>query len=164
MAQRPLRILCFGDSLTSGYYARGLKYHPYHLVLGRMLREAFPGLQVEISIDGLNGGMTQNYSWRLRTVYRERGPPQDVPFDWVIILGGTNDLSIKTPPDKIFEHLERTWSFAKLRKSKVLALTVPGVALPSESNAVNNRDRPMLTLTERRSTLNSLILGYNAPG
>ncbi|CAK7221560.1 hypothetical protein SBRCBS47491_004566 [Sporothrix bragantina] len=132
------------------------------LPLGNKLREAFPGLQVEISEDGLDGGMTKNYSWRLRTVYREKGPPSEVPFDWVIVLGGTNDLSIHTSPETIFEHLERTWSFAKLRKSKVLALTVPGVALPTESSSTNNRDRPMSTHTDRRSTLNSLILGYKA--
>ncbi|CAK7232394.1 hypothetical protein SCUCBS95973_008245 [Sporothrix curviconia] len=163
MAQQPLRILCFGDSLTAGYTASGLSYHPYHKALGTKLREAFPGLQVEISQDGLDGGMTQHYSWRLRNAYRERGPPQEVPFDWVIILGGTNDLSNHSPPETIFEHLERTWSFAKLRKSKVLALTVPGVALPSKAtSSENSRDRPLSTLADRRNSLNSLILGYKA--
>ncbi|CAK7227697.1 hypothetical protein SEUCBS140593_006663 [Sporothrix eucalyptigena] len=160
MAQRPLRILCFGDSLTSGFTSSGLKYHPYHKALSNKLREAFPGLQVEIDEDGLDGGMTQHFSWRLRKVYRDHGPPQEVPFDWVIILGGTNDLSINSPPETIFEHLERTWSFAKLRKSKVLALTVPEVALLPSTNSA----RPLVTLADRRNMLNSLILGYKAPG
>lgn len=162
MAQRPLRILCFGDSLTAGYTASGLKYHPYHKVLGRKLREAFPGLRVEISSDGLDGGLTQHFSWRLRTIYREHGPPQEVPFDWIIVLGGTNDLSLHVPPGTIFEHLERTWSFAKLRKCKVLALTVPALALTRDTGLMDDRDRQLTKLLDLRSALNRLILGHKA--
>lgn len=157
MAQRPLRILCFGDSLTAGYTEDGLQYHPYLQVLRRKLREAFPGLQVEIDEDGMDGGLTQHFSGRLRTAYRERGTPHDTIFDWVIVLGGTNDLAINARPEAIFENLERTWSFAKLRKTKVLALTVPELAVLTRPGGPINR------VNERRNELNSLILGYTSP-
>ncbi|ERS96156.1 GDSL-like lipase/acylhydrolase [Sporothrix schenckii 1099-18] len=156
MALRPLRILCFGDSLTAGYTQDGLQYHPYLHMVRRKLQEAFPGLQVDIEADGLDGGLTQHFSSRLRTVYRERGTPQDSIFDWVIVLGGTNDLAINSRPETIFEHLERTWSFAKLRKTKVLALTVPEVAIQRRPGGPVNR------INKRRDELNSLILGYTS--
>lgn len=156
MALRPLRILCFGDSLTAGYTQDGLQYHPYLHVLRRQLRDAFPGLEVDIEEDGMDGGLTQHFSGRLRTLYRERGTPQDTIFDWVIVLGGTNDLAINARPEAIFENLERTWAFAKMRKTKVLALTVPDLAILTRPGGPVNR------VNERRNELNNMILGYTS--
>jgi hypothetical protein len=37
-----LSILCFGDSLTAGFYHHGLEYHPYAKKLYECLQTAFP--------------------------------------------------------------------------------------------------------------------------
>lgn len=51
----PLRILCFGDSLTSGYYGWGSGLHPYSKALGARLREAFPGRYIDVATSGVPG-------------------------------------------------------------------------------------------------------------
>lgn len=51
----PLRILCFGNSLTSGYHAWGSGSHPYSIVLSARLRDAFPGRRIEVSTSGVPG-------------------------------------------------------------------------------------------------------------
>lgn len=55
MSDAPLRVLCFGDSLTSGYHAWGTGSHPYSTTLARRLREAFPGRRIEVATSGMPG-------------------------------------------------------------------------------------------------------------
>ncbi|OAA64328.1 lipase, gdsl [Niveomyces insectorum RCEF 264] len=111
MAHKPLRILCFGDSLTGGYTCYGTQYHPYAETLVAKLRAAFPGLQVEVDVDGKDGGVTSDF------------------------LG------------------QRAWSYAILKKSKVLALTVPELGTTRSSDMLARLDA-------RRDQLNALIEGY----
>jgi len=72
--QPKLRILCFGDSLTSGYSSNGLVYHPYNERLEQKLQEAFPDVRIEITADGRPGDVTANYVTRIMP-YCTRGPP-----------------------------------------------------------------------------------------
>lgn len=51
----PLRVLCFGNSLTSGYHAWGTGSHPYSIVLAARLRDAFPGRHIEVTTSGVPG-------------------------------------------------------------------------------------------------------------
>jgi len=46
------RILCFGDSLTAGYYAQGNRFHPYANLLKKLLG-------VEVDYIGLSGWTTR---------------------------------------------------------------------------------------------------------
>lgn len=50
-----LRILCFGDSLTSGFCQYGLDSHPYSSRLKDRLSGAFDKLDFEIITNGLPG-------------------------------------------------------------------------------------------------------------
>ncbi|EPE02479.1 gdsl-like lipase acylhydrolase [Ophiostoma piceae UAMH 11346] len=147
---RPLRILCFGDSLTAGYSLYGTLYTPYHESLSRRLTTIFPGLELAIEEDGENGGMTKDYRTRLLAQYRKTGA-----YDWIIVLGGTNDLAMGVLPEGIFENLERTWTLARLKKTKVLALTVPDIANTTVSKAFSR-------ISSCRDHLNELIIGYTA--
>ncbi len=61
MAQRKLRILCFGDSLTTGWLDYGAVLHPYKKQLVRELEAAFPGSEIEATVDGLPGGLTAHF-------------------------------------------------------------------------------------------------------
>ncbi len=55
-AEPPLRILCFGDSLTCGYPIG----NPYAGRLAEMIEEAFPGRRVECEVEGLPGDLVTN--------------------------------------------------------------------------------------------------------
>lgn len=54
-AGKPLDILCFGDSLTSGYYDYGAGSRPYSTVLAARLKAAFPGTVVNVYTNGHPG-------------------------------------------------------------------------------------------------------------
>ena len=41
--KKMVRILCFGDSLTEGFYHHGLKFHPYATRLTKLLNDSKPG-------------------------------------------------------------------------------------------------------------------------
>lgn len=76
---------------------------------------------------------------------------ENKPYDWAIVLGGTNDLGWGIPPEDIFRKLKDVWDVALRRGTKVLALTVPEVAVTGKA-----RER----LDARRNALNDLIKGY----
>lgn len=64
------------------------------------------------------------------------------PFDWVIILGGTNDLAYPWDATAIYERLKSLYVTCTEYGAKVLALTIPETARQSASivarrNAVN---------------------------
>jgi hypothetical protein len=100
-----LHILCFGDSLTAGFWHGGLEFHPYAIKLKEELRKAFPDTEIIVDVDGLSGDLVSSPPGRfLRRIQSKRiyielsitewcddrltraGMSQ---YDWVIILGGT---------------------------------------------------------------------------
>jgi len=98
------RILCYGDSLTAGFYSGGTAFSPY----GRALQEALKslGFQCEVRINGLSGHRADQMLAELDTpVCRDMcGKPgkglahildNDGDFDLVIIMAGTNDFTTK---------------------------------------------------------------------
>lgn len=52
-AEPPLRILCFGDSLTSGYPVDT----PYAGCMAEKIEAAFPGRKVECEVEGAPGDL-----------------------------------------------------------------------------------------------------------
>jgi hypothetical protein len=64
----PLRILCFGDSLTAGYTRRGAVYRPYGHELRKHLCAAFPAARFEVEDDGVPGEMavSEDFIGRMR--------------------------------------------------------------------------------------------------
>ncbi len=65
MAQGKLRILCFGDSLTSGYTAGGAISHPYEERLVERLAAALPDVSVESNEDGMAGDVSGFFMSRI---------------------------------------------------------------------------------------------------
>lgn len=63
---RPINILCFGDSLTSGYCSFGLNSHPYSTRLEARLFDALPGLRMEVFTNGIPGDVVQNQPFKTR--------------------------------------------------------------------------------------------------
>ncbi|CAF3550602.1 hypothetical protein SNK04_001142 [Fusarium graminearum] len=140
MPRKKLRILCFGDSLTSGYYCQGLMSHPYAAKLEDRLTGTFPEVDFDIVVSGVPGDIasSERFSIRTKTAWRARA------YDWTIVLGGTNDIAFGIPPDVIFSSLKKTYDFARDKGAKVLALTVPECSADNERtmvarNALNER-------------------------
>jgi lysophospholipase L1-like esterase len=52
-SESPLRILCFGNSLTCGWPVD----NPYAKQLARKIEEKFPGRKVEYEVNGLPGDL-----------------------------------------------------------------------------------------------------------
>ncbi|KAL2024207.1 hypothetical protein VTK56DRAFT_9363 [Thermocarpiscus australiensis] len=153
MAARPkLRILCLGDSLTAGYSARGAVHHPYSEKMEQMLAMALPHLEIETVEDGVSGDLVKyGFLGRMSDHFRD----EEKPYDWAIVLGGTNDLGFNIPPEEIFSKLKEVWDIPLRRSCKVLALTVPEAAL---TGSLRKR------VDARRNELNNLIKGYKREG
>ncbi|OJJ04444.1 hypothetical protein ASPVEDRAFT_152801 [Aspergillus versicolor CBS 583.65] len=142
-----LSILCFGNSLTAGFYQYGLQYHPYSEKLKERLKEAFPSHTIRIDVDGVPGDLVITPPGRFLT--RMQDDCSKTSYDWVIVLGATNDLGRGYPCWKIFPALKEAWQVALDSGAQILALTVP------ECAAVNKR------LDTARAELNSLILNHS---
>ncbi|KAH7040670.1 SGNH hydrolase-type esterase domain-containing protein [Microdochium trichocladiopsis] len=116
-----LNILCVGDSLTAGSTA-GME-HPYALKLRTRLQQAFPDHEIECQVEGKHGDqVTQGgFDERLEAAWSVA----DRPFDWAIILGGSNDINWNKPADAIIAALKQVWEFPIAEGSRVLAMTIP---------------------------------------
>ncbi|ATY64899.1 GDSL-like lipase [Cordyceps militaris] len=147
MPRKTLRILCFGDSLTQGWFSFGLGEHPYSERLTERLREVLPpdvGLEVRTSGEAGDVAAFPRFRERFNQQIRLW------PFDWVITLGGTNDIAMGCHVDDTFKSLQSIWRLALSRRCRVLAMTVP------ETGARFAR------IDAKRADLNQRILDFEA--
>ncbi|KAL8953848.1 MAG: hypothetical protein Q9222_000294 [Ikaeria aurantiellina] len=124
MANRQeLRILCFGASITAGFYSGGSKYHPYAIRLKDRLQTALPSRTIIIEVDGLPGDrvLAGEYASRLNPCLNNQAAKR---YDWIIFQGGGNDLGAGSDPSAIFEELKKLWKTALDGGANVMALTV----------------------------------------
>jgi lysophospholipase L1-like esterase len=68
MPRKKLSILCFGDSLTSGYICHGLESHSYAHKLEDRLTGTFPEVDFDIVVNGYPGDIasSERFSSRLK--------------------------------------------------------------------------------------------------
>ena len=123
------RILCFGDSLTEGYtFQDSGEFHPYSIRLRQLLQESHCGQvlgELVVDTEGVSGEMVvPSMTSRLDGLLRERRR-----YDWVLILGGTNDLGSGLPPEQLLPHLLQLHARARESGARTLALAVPQFAL-----------------------------------
>lgn len=121
-----IRILAFGDSLTTGN-TRGEENlaldKPYTVYLSKLLNENHPDVEFEVDNKGIYGELVcGEMTSRLPDVLMECGP-----YDVVIILGGTNDI---IEPEQglentLFEGIKMLHSMVKGHGAKCIALTIP---------------------------------------
>ncbi|KAF3060041.1 putative gdsl-like lipase acylhydrolase protein [Daldinia childiae] len=148
MPRRTLRILCFGNSLTSGFPVG----KPYAEKLTEKLEEALLGHgygEIQYEVEGVPGDLVTRGSFldRMRDSWKKRSEF----YDWTIVLGGTNDLGWGCAVDDIVAGLKRTWDIPLLKGSKVLALTIP-------DTRARYKD-----VKERRDEVNNAIKEYRKP-
>lgn len=102
---KSLRILCFGDSLTAGYTMYGTEHHPYadHLRVGLELLLSSSEIQAEVA--GFSGDQVQGSY--LNRIKAKCPMTTERRYDWIIIMGGTNDLAWGQQPEQIYEGLSK---------------------------------------------------------
>ncbi len=117
----PLKIVCFGDSLTLGYLSptRDLPF-PEHIPYGTYLQEWLGG-KGDVDIRGVCGETTQDMRTRFQSQVLDPLPQV------VIILGGTNDLGVNLPSVTIFENLQFFYEAAQARGILPVAVTIPSL-------------------------------------
>ncbi|KAL8958807.1 MAG: hypothetical protein Q9193_004205 [Seirophora villosa] len=144
---KSLRILCFGDSLTAGYSGYGYFHYPYATHIRKKLKEELPDTDAVVDVSGLSGDrvIAGQFLARIKAVSEKA---KHTPYDWIIILGGTNDLGWSERPDNIYESLKQVWTVALDSGANVLALNV----LEGEHTSGD--------IVPRRKQLNALIAGH----
>ncbi|PHH51080.1 hypothetical protein CFIMG_004318RA [Ceratocystis fimbriata CBS 114723] len=145
---KSFRVLCLGDSLTSGYFDLGAGAHPYSGNLYLMLGDEFPRLDVSVDTDGQPDDFVVDGMFSLRMNLRW----SEVTYDWTIVLGGTSDIAHGTSPQDIYKSLQEIWAVPLSKGKNVLALTIPE-AQTSTADEVQRRDE-----------VNRLIMQHRAEG
>ena len=115
-------VSCIGDSLTEGYtFQESREFHPYSTELHNLLAEHCEQT-VAVHSAGVSGEMVvPSMSERLDKLLKEASQP----YDWVIILGGTNDLGMGRRAEDLLPHLLALHDRAKETGSRTLALAIP---------------------------------------
>ena len=100
-----LQILCFGDSLTAGYTSYGGEYYPYADSLREGLEHMLSSSNIKVEIAGLSGDQVQGQY--LQRIQEKCPTDKGRLYDWILIMGGTNDLGWGQTPEVIYEGLSK---------------------------------------------------------
>ena len=157
----PIRILCFGASITAGWNQLGMRYYPYANTLEARLKEVLPNRHISIQVDALPGDtvIQGQYTKRLRSLINAAISP----YDFVIVQGGGNDLISCREPKEIFEALRKVWNIAFDAGSMVVALTVTKTVDEREGLARNYDALNDLIVSEEHDKLYSVDVSGMLP-
>jgi lysophospholipase L1-like esterase len=117
----PLKIVCFGDSLTLGYQSPTRHSPiPENIPYGIYLQE-WLGKQGDVIVRGVCGETTQDMRVRFHKDILSSGAHV------AIVLGGTNDLGCGIPPDAIMSNLTFFYEQVQAQGIVPVAVTVPSL-------------------------------------
>lgn len=119
-----LLIVAFGDSLTVGYQSPTMLHPwyretPYADFLSERINKN--GRPVNIIVRGISGELTSEMVNRFHRDAIEHKP------DYVIILGGSNDLGWGVPVDEIISNLRSMYDLAISAAIMPIGVTVPSI-------------------------------------
>ncbi|CAF1039988.1 unnamed protein product [Adineta steineri] len=145
----PRRFLAIGDSLTAGYSDRGLSFHSYSINLTNL----FSSVHIPIIVDqqGVTGEhVVPTMMKRLERILSNKTKSY---YDWIIILGGTNDLAYNKNADKIFNEGLKLMYNMVLQNTRLAVMTVieNGHYLPEHKQ---DKERRILNTMIRNFTEN----------
>lgn len=152
---QPVRIICFGDSLTAGFQSPTWDNPqggstPY----GESLQERI-GSAGQVSISGICGELTGEMVMRFRKDVLAHKP------NYVVILGGTNDLGWNGPTHEIMRNLVKMYEQTLAAGGVPVPVTVPSLRVEDAGNSREGMEWVAGHL-ERRHELNAQILEYAA--
>jgi len=119
-----LFIVTFGDSLTVGYQSPTLLYLGYRETpYADFLNEKMTanGRSVRFLVKGISGELTSEMVSRFYRDVIQHKP------DYVVILGGTNDLGWGVPLDEIVKNLTNMYEGALSNEIKPVGVTIPSI-------------------------------------
>ncbi len=118
---KPLKIVCFGDSLTLGWESPTFRTPVVqNIPYGRYIQE-WLGDRGLVIVRGVCGETTQDMRARFQKDVLDEGPRL------VVILGGTNDLGLGITPYKILGNLRFFYEHAQGHQILPIAITVPSL-------------------------------------
>jgi acyl-CoA thioesterase I len=142
-------IVCFGDSLTVGYQSpTSASPNDQETPYGGFLRHRL-GSRATVSISGVCGETTREMVLRFRRDVLERAP------QYVVVLGGTNDLGWNVSQEDILANLVTLYEQALHARIQPVAVTVPSIRPEGD---LGEEGRPWLQgHIESRHILNRLL-------
>jgi len=149
----PIRLICFGDSLTAGFQSptrenpRG-RSTPY----GEWIQERL-GAAGQVRISGICGELTGEMTMRFRQDVLAHQP------HYVVILGGSNDLGWNGSPSEIMHNLVKMYEQTLAAGGVPVPVTVPSLRVEGAENSREGEELVRWHL-ERRRDLNATILEY----
>lgn len=147
LAGEPLRVVCFGDSVTGVYYHTGSR-RAYTDMLGIALRQAVPAAQVELFNAGISGHTTVNALARLDRDVLAHQP------DLVTVMFGLNDMT-RVPLDEYRANLGQIVARCRAAGSEVV--------LATPNNVVTTGDRPTEKLIQYCDAVRDVGRELNVP-
>ncbi len=149
----PVRIVCFGDSLTAGFQSP-TRDHPQgqSTPYGEWVQEKV-GPAAQVSISGICGELTGEMVMRFRRDVLAHEPR------FVVILGGTNDLGWNGPTHEIMRNLVKMYEQTLAAGGVPVPVTVPSLRVEDAGNSREGMEWVAGHLA-RRHELNGLILDY----
>ena len=120
-------LVCFGDSLTAGYqnsadgFGLSVNTPP-----GAFIQE-WVGSQAQVMVAGICGETTNEMVQRFSQAVLAYKP------QFVVILGGTNDLGLGLTPLHICENLSQMYQLAREADIEPVGVTVPSIFLGEEA-------------------------------
>jgi len=174
--QKACRILCYGDSLTAGFYDSGRQYAPYGRHLADHLAEQIDDSSIEVIVCGQSGhtaaDMVSNLdkesvqdvgkrtSKGLRTVLKERSGD----IDLVMIMAGTNDLGHDFQVPGIIEDLQHLHSVCHSLGVPTMALAPPPVPRATASSSFERARQQLIQSLRKFVEVTAPVAGFVLPG
>ena len=154
-SSQPLRVICFGDSLTAGFQSP-TRENPQGLATpyGEWVQERL-GAAGQVTSSGMCGELTGEMVLRFRRDVLAHQP------HYVVILGGTNDLGWNGPAHEIMRNLVKMYEQTRAAGSVPVPVTVPSLRVEDAGSSRESLEWVAGHL-ERRCELNALIMEYAA--
>ncbi|WP_166823148.1 GDSL-type esterase/lipase family protein [Thalassoroseus pseudoceratinae] len=147
MAGDPIRVVCFGDSVTGVYYHTGSR-RAYTDMLGIALQRVQPSAKIEMINAGISGHTTVNALARIERDVLARKP------DLVTVMFGLNDMT-RVPIDQYHENLTQIVTQCREIGSEVV--------LATPNNVVSTDRRPTQKLIEYCDVIREVARELNVP-
>ncbi len=153
----PLKIACFGDSLTLGYLSPTLDSpFPENIPYGSYLQE-WLGPNGDVVVYGVCGETTANMRDRFQSHILDSLPQV------VIILGGTNDLSVSISSAAILANLQFFYEEAQAHGILPVAVTVPSLRedVWRDEVSAGSQSKPGISITLEHAIAQRVMLNQS---
>mmetsp|Transcript_19104 Transcript_19104/g.39790 ORF Transcript_19104/g.39790 Transcript_19104/m.39790 type:complete len:198 (+) Transcript_19104:69-662(+) len=138
-----VKVCFFGDSLTSGMVAATSdQYYPPSLIVGKA--------QAKWTVvnEGVPGDYAAEMPSRLNSFLRDSSRKHRGKVDYVVFLGGTNDLRMGRESEEVIADLLRICEICRTHDASLIMLTIP----PNATDSVG-------TFAAKRELVNEAIVG-----